>query len=58
MDNHKDKVAEIIERLQELQPEAKAALSVTHSTEPLHHLCRRLNDMERNLRLVKGKIDP
>ena len=53
--DHKDKVAEItcIEHLQELWPEAKVALSVAHSTGLLHHLRRRINDVESNLRLVK-----
>ena len=58
MDDHEDKVAEIMQRLQELLPEAKAALSVAHSTDPSYQLHRRLNDMERKLRLVEGKIDP
>ena len=57
MNDYEEKVAEIIECLQELRPEAKAALSVAHSTEPLHHLRKRVNDVERNLRLVKGKIN-
>ena len=58
MDDHEDKVAEIIECLQQLRPEAKAALSAAHSTNASHHLRRRINDVERNLRLVKGKIAP
>ena len=57
MDDHKDKVAEIIEGLQELRPKAKAALSVAHSTGHLHHLCTRLNNMEWNLCLVRGKMN-
>ena len=58
MDNHEDKVAEIIERLQVLRPKAKTALSVAHSTDPSHHLCRRINDVESNLCLVKEEVDP
>ena len=57
MDNHEDKVAEIIERLQELRAEAKAALSVAHSTDPSHHLRRWLNDVKSNLHLVKEEVD-
>ena len=53
MDDHKDKVAENIERLQQLWPEAKVALSVAHSTDPSHYLCRRLIDVESNLHLFK-----
>ena len=56
MDDHSYKVAEIMEHLQQLQPESMAA-SAAHSTGHSHHLHRRLNDMERNLHLVKGKIN-
>ena len=58
MDNHEDKVAEIIERLQQLRPEAKAAFSIAHFMDLSHHLRRRLNNVERSLRLVKGKFNP
>ena len=57
MDDHKDKVAEIIQHMQELQPETKAELSVAHSTGHSHHLHRELNDVESNLRLVKEEVD-
>ena len=58
MDDHEDKVAEIVEHLQKLWPEPKAAISVAHSMGHLHYLFRRINDVERNLHLVKGKTDP
>ena len=57
MDDHENKVAEVIECLHELQPEAKAAVSVAHSTDPSHHLHRGLNDVKSNLRLVKEEVD-
>ena len=57
MEEHEDKVAEIIEHLQELPPEAKAALLVAHSTDPLYHLHRQLNDMESDLRLIQEEVD-
>ena len=58
MGNHEDKVAEITECLQQLWPESKAASSAAHSMGHSHYLRRQLNNMERNLHLVKGKIDP
>ena len=58
MDDHEHNVAQIIEWLQQVRPEAKAALSAALSMGHLHYLCRWLNDVERNLLLVKGKIDP
>ena len=57
MDEQEDKVAEIIERLQKLCPEARAALSAVHSTDPSYHLCRWLNDMESNLCLAQEEVD-
>ena len=56
MDNHEDKFAEIIERLQQLQPELKAAPSVAHPTSHSHHLRKRLNLIEMILCSVKDKI--
>ena len=38
MDDHKDKVAEITEHLQQLRPESKAASSAVHSMGHYHHL--------------------
>ena len=52
-----NKLAEIIEHLQELQPVAKAAVSVAHSTDLLHHLRRQLNDVQSNVHLVKEELD-
>ena len=56
MDDHKDKVAEIIERLQLLCPESKAAPSVAHPTSHSHHLRKRLNHVERIVSSVKDEI--
>ena len=58
VDNHEHKFAEIIERMQGLWPEAKAAIFVVLSTGHSHQLRRSINNMEMNLRLVKGKVDP
>ena len=58
LDNQTVKVAEITECLHQLWPESKAESSAAHSTGHLHHLRRQLNDVERNVHLVKGKIDP
>ena len=58
MDNHEDKVAYITEQLEKLQPESKAPSSAAHSMGHSDHLHRRLNEMERNLCLAKGKNDP
>ena len=57
MDDHEDKVAEITERLQQLPQELKAAPSVAHPTSHLHHLCKRLNQVERIVHSVKNEIE-
>ena len=57
MDDHEHKIAEITEHLQQLCPESKVTSSAEHSGHS-HNLRRWLNDVERNLCLVQGKIDP
>ena len=58
MDDYEDKYAEVIERVLGFWPEVKAAIFVVLSTSHSYQLCRQINNMDRNLRLVKGKIDP
>ena len=55
MDDHEDKFAEIIECLQLLCPESKAAPSVTHPTSP-HLLGKRLNHVGTIVHSVKDEI--
>ena len=57
MDDHEDKVAEITKHLQQLQPEIKAALSAAHPMGHSHHLCKRLNHIEKCVRSVKDEIE-
>ena len=59
MGDHEDKIAELVERIQELEAESPltARLS-TPDAKMSHHLRRRLNDMERNLCLAKEEIEP
>ena len=52
---HEDKVTEIAE--QNLRPESKAASSAAHSMGHVHHLHRRLNNMECNLHPVKEEVE-
>ena len=58
MNNQKDKIAELVEHLQVLGPESPftATLS-TPEVKPSNHLCRRLNNVERNVHSVKEEIN-
>ena len=56
MDDHEDKVAVITECQQQLWPKSKVATSAAHSTGQSHHLHSQLNNVERNLCLVWGKL--
>ena len=58
MDNHEDKVAEIVLRLQQLWPDSKAALLAMHSMEQCIHLGKQLCCMEISLRTVNEAVEP
>ena len=54
MDDQEDKIAELVKCIQEIGVESPLTVCLsTSGAKPSHHLHRRLNDMERNLCLVK-----
>ena len=58
MDDHKDKVSEIVLCLQQLWPDSKAASLAAHSTDQGMHLGKRFCYMEISLRTVNEALEP
>ena len=58
-DNQEDKIAELIECIQKFRTESPLTVCLSTLDAKLsHHLCRRLNDVQRSLHLVKKEIEP